>query len=104
MFQLENPSSSKFKSSVGRSAPPLRRVHRLVPKLEIEARVSTLEAAIALPLPSSSLPLASEDETRRLARIIARQEYRLLHLSQAYDVAIARALAAERALAAATNK
>ena len=68
----------------------------------IEARISTLEAALALPLPSSSLPLASEAE--RLARIIARQEYRLLHLSQAYDFAIARALAAERALAATTNK
>jgi two-component system NtrC family sensor kinase len=37
-------------------------------------------------------------DAERLARIVARQEYRLLHLTAAYDALLARALAAERAL------
>jgi hypothetical protein len=57
---------------------------------------SPLPLAAQTAVPAAASPHAADAE--RLARIVARQEYRLLHLTAAYDALLARALAAERAL------
>lgn len=71
---------------------------------DLAARITRIEELLELPAPDPhSAPPATTAEVQALTRTIDRQAYRLLHLTRAYDALLARALAAEAALATATR-
>lgn len=70
----------------------------------LAARVEALEAAIAPPQPAGASPSPSSSsaaEVARLAKALARAEYRILHLARGLELATQRAERAEAQLAAA---